>query len=178
MVLGARLREKRLSVQNLALGLINPARYCEQASQRLDELNTRLARAATASVEQRQVDQRGIAIRLALQRPDRLLKGLGEKVDVAQKRLQQVMVQVLIQREQRMVASARMLESLSPLPTLARGYTVLRDPSGPVISQTAELAVGQEVYGQMQDGRFTAKILDTEPEKLLSDTQSLPTEKK
>jgi hypothetical protein len=55
---------------------------------------------------------------------------------------------------------------------------VLRDPSGPVISQTAELAVGQEVYGQMQDGRFTAKILDTEPEKLLSDTQSLPTEKK
>jgi hypothetical protein len=55
---------------------------------------------------------------------------------------------------------------------------VLRDPTGPVISQTAELAVGQEVYGQMQDGRFTAKILDTEPEKLLSDTQSLPTEKK
>ena len=178
MVLGARLREKRLSVQNLALGLINPARYCEQASQRLDELNTRLARAATASVEQRQVRQRGIANRLDLQRPDRLLKGLGEKVAVAQKRLQQVMVQVLTQREQRMVASTRMLESLSPLPTLARGYTVLRDPTGPVISQTAKLAVGQEVYGQMQDGRFTAKILDTEPGKRLNDTQSLPTEQK
>ena len=46
MVLGARLREKRLSVKNLTLGLINPARYCEQASQRLDELNTRLARSS------------------------------------------------------------------------------------------------------------------------------------
>jgi exodeoxyribonuclease VII large subunit len=115
---------------------------------------------------------------LYLQRPDRLLKDLGGKVAVAQKRLQQVMAQVLTLCEQRMVASARMLESLSPLPTLARGYTVLRDPSGPVISQTAELAVGQEVYGQMQDGRFTAKILDTEPGKRLNDTQSLPTEQK
>ena len=44
-------------------------------------------------------------------------------------------MRALTQREQRMVASARMLESLSPLPTLARGYTVLRDSAGPVISQ-------------------------------------------
>ena len=84
----------------------------------------------------------------------------------------------LEQREQRMVASARMLESLSPLPTLARGYTVLRDPTGAVISRTAELAVGQEVYGQMLDGRFTAKILDTNPGNLLNDVQLPPTEEK
>ena len=176
MVLGARLREKRLSVQNLTLGLINPSRYCEQASQRLDELNTRLARAATASVEQRQVHLGGVANRLDLQRPNRLLKGLSETVAVARKRLQQVMMRSLEQREQRMVASARMLESLSPLPTLTRGYTVLRDPAGSVISRTGELAVGQEVYGQMQDGRFTAKVLDTQLGSLLNDVQ-LPTTK-
>ena len=176
MVLVARLREKRLSVQNVTLGLINPARYCEQASQRLDELNTRLSRAATASVEQRHMQTRGAANRLNLQRPDRLLMGLDDKVGAAHRRLQQVMLRTLAQREQRMVASARMLESLSPLPTLARGYTVLRDPMGPVISQAAALTVGQEISGQMQDGRFTAEILDTAPGKLLNDTQSQPTE--
>ena len=176
MVLVARLREKRLSVQNVTLGLINPARYCEQASQRLDELNTRLSRAATASVEQRQMQMRGTANRLDLQRPDRLMRGLGDKVGAAHRRLQQVMLRTLGQREQRMVASARMLESLSPLPTLARGYTVLRDPTGSVISQAATLTVGQEISGQMQDGRFTAEILDTAPGKLLNDTQSQPTE--
>ena len=57
-----------------------------------------------------------------------------------------------------MVAATRMLESLSPLPTLARGYTILRDPDGSVIDHSAELTVGQEILGQMQDGRFTAKI--------------------
>ena len=176
MVLVARLREKRLSVQNVTLGLINPARYCEQASQRLDELNTRLSRAATASVEQRQMQMRGTANRLDLQRPDRLMRSLGDKVSAAHRRLQQVMLRTLGQREQRMVASARMLESLSPLPTLARGYTVLRDPTGSVISQAATLTVGQEISGQMQDGRFTAEILDTAPGKLLNDTQSQPTE--
>ena len=72
------------------------------------------------------------------------------------------MIRTLAQREQRMVASsARMLESLSPLPTLARGYTVLRDSTGAVIYRTGALAVGQEVYGQMLDGRFTAKVLDS-----------------
>ena len=176
MVLTARLREKRLSVQNLALGLINPARYCEQASQRLDELNTRLTRALTASVEQRHVYLRGTASRLDLQRPDRLVSGLGDKVGAVHKRLQQVMLRSLGLREQRMLGATRMLDSLSPLPTLARGYTVLRDPAGPVISRTAELIAGQEISGQMQDGRFTAKILDTAPGKLLSDTQSQPSE--
>ena len=176
MVLVARLREKRLSVQNVTLGLINPARYCEQASQRLDELNTRLSRAATASVAQRHMQMRGTANRLDLQRPDRLMRGLGDKVGAAHRRLQQVMLRTLGQREQRMVASARMLESLSPLPTLARGYTVLRDPTGSVISQAATLTVGQKISGQMQDGRFTAEILNTAPGKLLNDTQSQPTE--
>ena len=53
-----------------------------------------------------------------------------------------------------------MRESLSPLPTLARGYTVLRDPTGSVISQAATLTVGQEISGPMQDGRFPAEIRD------------------
>lgn len=175
LLLAARLREKRLSVKNLTLGLINPARYCEQASQRLDELNTRLARAATASIEQRQVHLHGAVNRLDLQRPDRLIKGLGDKVDTALKRLQQVMLQSLGLRKQRMVAATRMLESLSPLPTLARGYTILRDPDGSVIDHSAELTVGQEILGQMQDGRFTAKILDTQTGQHLNDSHTQST---
>ena len=144
LLLTANLREKRLSVQNITLGLINPARYCEHASQRLDELHTRLLRAATASVDQQHVRVGGVADRLALQRPDKLLGVLGDKVITTRKRLQQVMLRTLAQREQRVVASARMLESLSPLPTLARGYTVLRDSTGAVIYRTADLAVGQK----------------------------------
>ena len=121
-VLGARLREKRLSVQNLTLGLINPARYCEQASQRLDELNTRLARAATASVEQRQAHLGGVANRLDLQRPDRLLKGLMKGRCCAK---------TLAAGASRWATRAAhgcircMLESLSPLPTLA-GHDIER----------------------------------------------------
>ena len=176
LMLTANLREKRLSVQNITLGLINPARYCEHASQRLDELHTRLLRVATANVDQQHVRVGGVADRLALQRPDKLLGVLGDKVITTRKRLQQVMIRTLAQREQRVVASARMLESLSPLPTLARGYTVLRDSTGAVISRTADLAVGQEVSGQMLDGRFTAKVLDTQLGSLLNDVQ-LPTTK-
>ena len=71
-------------------------------------------------------------------------------------------MQYRLQRgDQQMVAAARMLESLSPLPTLARGYTVLRDIDGTVISQVAQLKSGQQLHGQMQDGGFTATVTAT-----------------
>ena len=126
-------------------------------------------------LKQRQVHLHGAVNRLDLQRPDRLIKGLGDKVETAQKRLQQVMLQSLGLRKQRMVAATRMLESLSPLPTLARGYTILRDSDGSVIDHSAELTVGQEILGQMQDGRFTAKILDTQTGQHLNDSHTQST---
>ena len=74
----------------------------------------------------------GAVNRLDLQRPDRLIKGLGDKVDTALKRLQQVMLRSL--RKQRMVAATRMLESSARCQRLPVA-TRLRDPDGSVIPE-------------------------------------------
>jgi exodeoxyribonuclease VII large subunit len=53
-----------------------------------------------------------------------------------------------------------MLNNLSPLPTLARGYAVLRDRQGNVISDASALRPGQQIAAQLRDGRLTAEVTD------------------
>ena len=161
LVVSAALRERKLQADKLTLGLINPARYCQQAAQRLDELQLRLLRVATARQHQQQAKLESLNIRLAAKRPDRLLANLNQRLNTCRGRLQQLMQYRLQRGDQQVVAAARMLESLSPLPTLARGYTVLRDIDGTVISQVAQLQSGQQLHGQMQDGGFTATVTAT-----------------
>ena len=73
----ARLREQRLSAEKLALRLISPEHYCQQASQRLDDLNARLMRLQQSNQLQSHDRLREMANRLALQSPRRLLDGLA-----------------------------------------------------------------------------------------------------
>ena len=56
-----------------------------------------------------------------------------------------------------------MLESVSPLPTLSRGYAVLRSKSGSVVSQVTALELDQDLQGQLQDGSFSAKVTEIKP---------------
>ena len=63
-------------------------------------------------------------------------------------------------RHRRAVESSRMLNNLSPLPTLARGYAVLRNDQGTVISDASALRSGQKISAQLRDGRLTAAVTD------------------
>ena len=82
----ARLREQRLSAEKLALRLISPEHYCQQASQRLDDLNARLMRLQQSKQLQSHDRLREMANRLALQSPRRLLDGLA--ASLAEKNIQ------------------------------------------------------------------------------------------
>ena len=176
-VTSARLREQRLSAEKLALRLISPKHYCQQASQRLDELNTRLKRRQHNHQLQSQDRLREMANRLTLQSPRRLLDGLATSLSDKNTQLRRAIKHRLDELQQTLGANARMLESVSPLPTLARGYAVLRSDSGTVVSHVTDLQPGQSLQGQLQDGSFSAQVTEIKPgdtlnrEVTTSDTQ-------
>jgi exodeoxyribonuclease VII large subunit len=176
-VTSARLREQRLSAEKLALRLISPEHYCQQASQRLDELNTRLMRLQHNHQLQSQDRLREMENRLALQSPRRLLDGLATSLSDKKTQLRRAIKHRLDELQQTLGANARMLESVSPLPTLARGYAVLRSESGTVVSHVTDLQPGQSLQGQLQDGSFSAQVTEIKPgdtlnrEVTTSDTQ-------
>jgi exodeoxyribonuclease VII large subunit len=160
VTLQARLRERRLSLEKLALGLVNPQRYCQQAAQRLDDLTARLTRAVSGLGAAASAQLRELSKRLTTQRPDRKLLSLRADLHKTRGQLQQALQRDMDRRYQHIGESSRMLNNLSPLPTLARGYAVLRDRQGNVISDASALRPGQQIAAQLRDGRLTAEVTD------------------
>jgi exodeoxyribonuclease VII large subunit len=57
------------------------------------------------------------------------------------------------------------VRALSPLETLRRGYAVLQDDAGHVVSSVADVEAGQDVSVRVVDGRVLATTTATRPEE-------------
>ena len=115
-----------------------------------------------------------IANRLALQSPRRLLDGLAASLSDKNTQLRRAIKRRLDDHQQTLGANSRMLESVSPLPTLARGYAVLRSDSGTVVSHVTDLEPGQSLQGQLQDGSFSAQVTEIKAGDTLNRDASNP----
>ena len=51
-----------------------------------------------------------------------------------------------------------LLDSLSPLKTMLRGYSVASDSKGKLISKVADVNVGDSISVRLTDGKLNAKI--------------------
>ena len=60
---------------------------------------------------------------------------------------------------ERLQKDSAVLESLSPLGVLQRGYSITRSmSSGMIVRQAADLNIGEDVNVQLAKGKFDAKI--------------------
>ena len=56
------------------------------------------------------------------------------------------------------------VRALSPLETLRRGYSVLQDPAGQVVTSVAEVSPGTLLSARVLDGRLDVEVRDTHPQ--------------
>ena len=71
------------------------------------------------------------------------------------------------QRQQQQQLLAARLEALSPLSTLARGYSITRNQAGEVIRSVADVTPGQRLNTRLPDGEIVIaveKIVANQPE--------------
>jgi exodeoxyribonuclease VII large subunit len=73
-------------------------------------------------------------------------------------RLAAAMEHKLEQAGSRLGHLAGMLESLSPLATLQRGYAIVTDKQGKVVRDTTAVAVGDEVRARLAKGQLTLEV--------------------
>jgi exodeoxyribonuclease VII large subunit len=62
--------------------------------------------------------------------------------------------------KQHFVSLTAKLDALSPLKVLARGYSVVQDASGKVLSSVTDLQVDDPIEVRLSDGKVTAKITE------------------
>ncbi len=162
------LRERGLQLRSLAVQLVSPEQYCQQAAQTLDELSTRLLREMRGhlSTRNRSIELSNKA--LANNSPRRQLEALQASLMEKQKQLVMQSNQALQARQQQLANAARLLESVSPLPTLNRGYALIRDSEEKLITDVGSLTAGEQIKVQLRDGQALGQVTKILPDETLS----------
>ncbi len=155
-----RLTHDRLRLESLTRRLRHPGERLRQQAQRLDDLDMRLRRAFMLNLNQRHERLARLDTRLAAQHPGRTLKLLGQRLDSLAERLPRAMREVLKDRRQRFQAQLQTLQVVSPLATLARGYSILLDEQGQAIRSAEQTRNGQRLTARLNEGELLVRVED------------------
>ena len=123
----------------------------------------RLELAVTRELVGRRERLGAIAARLERQSPARQLPVMRQRVDDRSERLQGALRATLDRASRRLSADRQRLEALSPLAVLARGYSLVRDESGGVVTSVTGLTPGRRLQAVFADGRAFADVVSVEP---------------
>ncbi|MDH5285443.1 MAG: exodeoxyribonuclease VII large subunit [Betaproteobacteria bacterium] len=143
-------------VDHAARRLVHPAARLAARLERCAELAGRLARAASGghAVRVRALSTLGDRLARELRAP---LPG-AQRVTLARDALGRASARMLDARATRVVALARSLAHLNPEAVLARGYAIVADAAGTIVTDSAQVAPGDEVSIALARGRAHAAI--------------------
>ena len=153
---GRLVEERRVRVEGLGRGLIDPQRLLEEKAQRLDDRAERLLIAVNNHLARKSRDISEAWARLPHPRQQ-----LGEaertlaRLDAA-KRLSGAWQRLLLARGHEVAALERVLESTSYKNVLKRGYAVVHGPEGP-LGTAGAVSPGMDLEIEFHDGKVAAK---------------------
>jgi exodeoxyribonuclease VII large subunit len=156
-----RLRERR---EGWRARLGSPADLVEQLTQRLDDLGGRMSLAATVRLGRAQERVREGRDKLLLLRPDRLTPMSRAAVRQLEGRLAPALRAHLARLRERLETQAGLLDSLSPLTVLGRGYAVPLTAAGGALRSVAQVDAGDAVTLRLKDGRLDTRVEQVHPE--------------
>lgn len=160
-----KLADAQTRLDHLRARLKHPGAQLREQSQRLDELEQRLILAQKNLLAKKRGELALLESRLQANSPLPRIKGLQSELNNLQQRMESAMQARLQDARNRLSHLAGMLDSLSPLGTLARGYAIVTDPEGKVITDADSVEVGSRLHTRLASGRLEVTVESTEPEK-------------
>lgn len=156
----ARLSQRRARLEWLEGRLVqlHPAARLRQHVQRLDELAARLQQAERGRLDRARHRLAALTARFVAASPARRLTLLGVRQTTLEARLATAMARRLEQARSRFALATRSLQSLSPLATLERGYAIVFDAQGSVVTDAAAVQPGGMIEARLARGRIKAKV--------------------
>jgi len=132
--------------------------------QRVDELAFRLAATLQKQMRsfRRRLDVSGA--RLRHQELQNRLTAMRRELAVRVTALRNAMRHLIENRTAKLQRLGSQLQALSPLGILQRGYALVFDEHGNLVTRSAQLSPGQQIRGRVARGGFTARVERVEPE--------------
>ncbi len=149
---------RRLMLERIHAKLPHPQSLIETLMQRLDSQSERLQLAAQRFIDRRAQHVQRLAAGLSLQPLKQKLGHQNERMVELNQRLQNAFTRLLEKRGEKLISTASMLESLSYQRVLARGFAMVQDDAGKVITAGKALKAGDGVTLTFADGTRKADI--------------------
>jgi exodeoxyribonuclease VII large subunit len=153
------LKNRKDKIAGLQERLKDPRRFLINLQIHLDDLRERLGAALHYKKQNLHNDLRQMELRLRHQSPARQINEKKILLKNIQKDIFNNFSYHVESLKERLQKNSAILESLSPLGVLQRGYSITRSmANGIIIRQAAALNVGEDVNIQLAKGNFNAKI--------------------
>ena len=156
-----RIQNLSHSVINLKNQLQHPERKLQEQAQRLDHLDTRLIRAIHSTLEKKRRISTNSAERLVRQTPMEILLETRLKLKNGIQQLSKSMKQQLSQKNTDVEQSMQLLDAVSPLRILNRGFSVLRNSNHKIIKSIKSVNIGESLKGRVSDGEIYVNVTKT-----------------
>ncbi len=134
----------------------------EEAS-RVDQLRQRGRRVLAAWLSREQQTLDAVRARPALADPGSRIDARRREVEALRDRCRRTLHHQLDRAGNDLGHQLARVRGLSPLATLARGYAVVQDPTGHVVTGIAQTAVEQRLRIRVADGRISAVVTGIHP---------------
>lgn len=151
---------QQLQLKHLKQRLISPQQYLISQYQRLNDLEQSIERNLSAQLKHKQQQLSHLQQRLKQQNPKLLLQQQQQSLQQHQNLLEKAVQGLLEKKKQNLGQQLQLLNNLSPLQTLARGYSISRLPNGRVIEAAEQLKVGDTMITLLSEGEVQSRIIE------------------
>ncbi len=168
---------QKLRLHNQMLSLDDPEHLLERAMQRVDDSLRRISETLRFKLSQHQNRLESLQLRMRYTGPEAQLNSMQTKASQLGARVREMMEQTLATQSARLQSSMRLLHGVSPLPTLARGYSITMNEADSVITSVEELNPGDTITTAIHDGIVTSQITSTGPPRFTATATSADEDK-
>ncbi|MHA2814258.1 exodeoxyribonuclease VII large subunit [Vibrio campbellii] len=136
----------------------HPSYQLQRQTQQLDELEMRLQRAMQRFITTRQQAVERKHHRLQLNSPVKRLAEQKSKLDRVDQKLLDAMDRKLLTMRHQLAIAAEKLDTVSPLATLKRGYSITQTEQGQVVTQAKDVKTGDVLVTRLSDGELRSTV--------------------
>ena len=152
------LNQHQQKLEWLQKRLKHPGQRLRDHQQRLDELDSRLNNATHKLLQLKQTQLQAGRTNLLRVTPKHSIAQLRSQQQNLKHRLVLALQNSNQQAQQRISQLAQRMQSISPLATLARGYSIVSDEQQNIIRSTNQLKTGQLIQTQLHQGHIISEI--------------------
>ena len=141
------------------LSQVHPEQQLQLQQQKSDELALRLKQAMKRNLVEIQTKPAQLSQRLLQQSPAKVIQLQQEKTQQNMQRISHAMQNTLQHKSESFVHLIEQLQLVSPLATIARGYSVTRNKNNTVITKVTQVCKDEEISVQLTDGSINARVI-------------------